>query len=435
MLTLYSLLFFLFWPLLFLVFVWRYGLRRTLRGLPERFGWGGEWPAPGVLWVHAASVGEVRAAESFLRALPSRFPGIPRLLTTTTVNGKELAQRLGLAEMVRLAPLDRPSAVQRLIQACRPRVLVLIETEIWPHWLRTLAAARVPVAVVNGRISDGAFPLYYRLRGVLEPLLMGISRVGVQSPRHASRYLQLGAHPESVVITGNLKFDVPLPDLQRRSALCSLYGFSEEDPLWVLGSTHPGEESSLLDVFVSLRRHSPTLRVVVAPRHVERAGEVHRLFSERGFRTVLRTELSGFNGTADVVVLDTVGELAEIYGLATVVFVGGSLVRRGGQNPLEAARWGVPLIFGPHMENFQEIAALFQENQAAIQIKDAAGLFETVAQLLASPERRGTMGAAARSLADSQRGALEASLSLLNEALTLPPRSVGRGTKKRCGTC
>jgi 3-deoxy-D-manno-octulosonic-acid transferase len=434
MLILYSILFFLFWPLLFLVFVWRYGLRRTLRGLPERFSWGGSWPAPGVLWVHAASVGEVRAAENFLRALPARFPQVPRLLTTTTVNGKELAQRLGLAETVRLAPLDRPGAVRRLIHRCRPRALVLIETELWPHWLRTLAEERVPVAVVNGRISDGAFPLYYRLRGFLEPLLMGIARVGVQSPRHASRFLQLGAHPESVAITGNLKFDVPLPDKTRRTALCQVFGISDKDLVWVLGSTHPGEEKGALDVYLSLRKNFPTLRLVVAPRHVERAGEVQRLFSEQGFQTALRSRLSSHAGAVDVIVLDTVGELAEIYGLATVVFVGGSLVRRGGQNPLEAARWGVPLLWGPHMENFKEIADLFQENQAALEVKDTAGLLEVVERLLHSPERRERMGAAARTLADSQRGALESNLSLLEEAMTLPLRPKPGG-KKRCGNC
>jgi 3-deoxy-D-manno-octulosonic-acid transferase len=434
MLILYSILFFLFWPFLFLVFVWRYGLRRTLRGLPERFSWGGPWPAPGVLWVHAASVGEVRAAENFLRALPARFPHVPRLLTTTTVNGKELAQRLGVAETVRLAPLDRPGAVRRLIQRCRPRVLVLIETELWPHWLRSLEAARVPVAVVNGRISDGAFPLYYRLRGFLEPLLMGIARVGVQSPRHASRFLQLGAHPESVAITGNLKFDVPLPDKTRRTALCQVFGISAKDPVWVLGSTHPGEETGALDAYLSLRTNFPTLRLVVAPRHVERAGEIQLLFADQGFQVALRSHLSSHAGTVDVIVLDTVGELAEIYGLATVVFVGGSLVRRGGQNPLEAARWGVPLLWGPHMENFKEIADLFHENQAALEVKDTAGLLDVVGHLLHSPERREKMGTAARTLADSQRGALEANLSLVEEAMTLPLRRKPGG-KKRCGNC
>lgn len=434
MMTLYSLLFFILWPLLFLVFVWRYGLRRTLRGLPERFGFGGPWPGPGALWVHAASVGEVRAAENFLRALPARFPGVPRLLTTTTVNGKELALRLGLAETVRLAPLDRPGAVRRFIHRARPRALVLVETEIWPYWLKTLAAHRIPVVVVNGRISDKAFPLYFRLRGAFAPLLTNLARVGVQSPRQASRYLQLGAHPESVAITGNLKFDVPLPDLARRSALFAAYGFSENDPIWVLGSTHPGEEAMALEAFASLRQNHRGLKLLVAPRHVERAGEIVRLFSDRGFRAGLRSRLSRGTDPWDVLVLDTVGELAEVYGLATVVFIGGSLVRHGGQNPLEAARWAVPLIFGPHMENFREIVALFRDNHAALFISNASDLPRAVDGLLDSPSLSSAFGVLARTLADGQRGALEANLALLEEALAIPPGKLKRPSR-RCGTC
>jgi 3-deoxy-D-manno-octulosonic-acid transferase len=434
MLTIYSALFFIFSPLLFLVFVWRYGLRRTLRGLPERCGWGGNWPSPGAIWVHAASVGEVRAAESFLRALPARFPGVPRLLTTTTVNGKELAERLGVADTVRLAPLDRPGSVERLIRRIRPRALVLVETEIWPHWLNALGSARVPVVVVNGRISDGAFPLYLRLRRGLAPLLSGLARVGVQSPTHASRFLQLGAHPEAVAITGNLKFDVSLPDLHRRATLRAAYGFSEEELIWVVGSTHAGEELIVREAFAALRQQWPTLRLVVAPRHVERATEVSALFSERGYGTLLRSRVSSARVPADVLVLDTVGELAEMYGIASVVFVGGSLVRRGGQNPLEPARWGVPVVFGPHMDNFREVAALFRENNAGVAIAAASELRRAVEDLLGAVDRREALGAAARTLADSQRGALEANVNLLQEALALPPEKLRR-PPRRCGTC
>jgi 3-deoxy-D-manno-octulosonic-acid transferase len=237
-----------------------------------------------------------------------------------------------------------------------------------------------------------------------------------------------------VAITGNLKFDVPLPDLARRAALFAAYGFSENDPIWVLGSTHPGEEAMALEAFASLRQKHSALRMVVAPRHVERAGEILRLFADRGFRAVLRSQLSQATGPVDVLVLDTVGELAEIYGLATVVFVGGSLLRRGGQNPLEPARWGVPLVFGSHMENFREMAALFRENQSGLEIANGAELTNAIGQLLDSPDRRATMGNTARTLADSQRGALESNLNLLEEALAIPPEKLRRASR-RCGTC
>ncbi|MBK8872172.1 MAG: 3-deoxy-D-manno-octulosonic acid transferase [Elusimicrobia bacterium] len=420
-------------PILFVGFVWRYGLRRTLRGLPERFSWGRESSPTGVLWVHAASVGEVRAVENFIRALPEQFPGVPRLLTTTTVNGKELAQRLGLAESVRLAPLDRPGPVARLIDQVKPKALVLVETELWPHWIQTLSRHRVPVVVINGRISDKAFPLYYWARGLFGPLLSTLARVGVQSPTHASRYLQLGALPESVAITGNLKFDVPLPDLSRRAALRTAYGFSGDDPVWVAGSTHPGEESAVRDVFTSLRKKYPGLRLVAAPRHAQRAGEVARLFSDQGFRVCLRSRLSSYSGSADVLVLDTVGELSDLYGAATVAFVGGSLVRKGGQNPLEPARWGVPTLFGPHMENFREVAALFLENQAAVSVSDLKALTSAVDSLLSSQDQRDRLGSAARTVADRQRGALKSNLDLLGEALAIPPHQLRR--PGRCATC
>jgi 3-deoxy-D-manno-octulosonic-acid transferase len=429
----YSAFFFLAAPLLFFVFVWRYGLRRTLRGLPERFSWGGEPCPSGVVWVHAASVGEVRAVESFLRALPARFPGVPRLLTTTTVNGKELAQRLGLAETVRLAPIDRPGAVVRLIHRSKPKALVLVETELWPHWLQTLSRHRVPVVVVNGRISDKAFPLYSRARRLFGPLLSTLARVGVQSPVHASRFLRLGASPESVAVTGNLKFDVPLPDLSRRSALRTAYGFSGDDPVWVAGSTHPGEESAVKDVFTALRKKYPALRLVAAPRHAQRAGEVARLFSDQGFQVCLRSRLSTHCGPMDVLVLDTVGELSDVYGAATLAFVGGSLVRKGGQNPLEPARWGVPTLFGPHMENFREVAALFLENQAAVSVANGDELAAQIDSLLSMPDRREQVGAAARRVADGQRGALKANLDLLGEALAIPPHQLRR--PHRCVPC
>lgn len=433
MLTLYSIFFFLFWPLVLLALLWRYGLRRTLKGLPERLGWGDPGPA-GAIWVHAASVGEVRAAEPFLRALPDRFPGVPRFLTTTTVNGKELAERLGLAEAVRLAPIDRPGPLRRVLSHVRPRVVVLVETELWPFWLRDFAAQRVPVLVVNGRISDGAFPLYYRLRGFWAPLLAGLARVGVQSPRNASRFLQLGASPERVAIMGNLKYDWPLPDQARRADLRKMLGFAETDLVWLWGSTHPGEEIAAAEAFLALRRTFPRLRAVAAPRHVERGAEVRRLLEERGLRTGLRSQRLAESASIDVLVLDTVGELADMYGSADVVFVGGSLVKRGGQNPLEPARWGVPLVYGPHMENFREIDEALREAGAVRPAAGASDLAAVVGGLLGSLDDRKTVGAAARAVADRHRGALKETLRLLDETLALPPDSL-RPARRPCGSC
>lgn len=432
MLILYSVLFFALWPVVFLAFIWKYGLRKSLRGLPERFGWGGPWPdKPGSLWIHAASVGEVRAAEHLLRALPNRFERVPRFLTTTTVNGKELAERLGLAETVRLAPVDRPRVFRAALRRVRPRALVLVETELWPHWLNALAAAQIPAVVINGRVSDGAFPLYRRLRGLWAPLLSTLARVGVQSPRNAARFLALGADPRRVVITGNLKNDVPLPDPARRAALRKVYGFDEGAAVWVMGSTQPAEEPLLREVFAALRQKHPALRAVIAPRRVERAAETRRLFETAGFRCVLRTQLSTAGGAPDVVVLDTVGELADAYGAATVAFVGGSLVSRGGQNPLEPARWGVPVAYGPSMENFREIDDALHRAGGARVVADGDALRAALDEWLGSPAERERVGQAARAVADGERGALEGTLRLIEETLSFSPDPI----RSRGGSC
>jgi 3-deoxy-D-manno-octulosonic-acid transferase len=434
-LMVYSFLFFLTWPLVFLAFVWKYGLRKSVRGLPERFGWGGPWPdKPGSIWIHAASVGEVRAAEQLLRALPERFQGVPRFLTTTTVHGKELAQRLALAETVRLAPVDRPGIFRAALRRVRPRAVVLVETELWPHWLATLAREKVPTAVVNGRVSDGAYPLYHALKKMWTPLLSGLARVGVQSPRNAARFLALGADARRVVIAGNLKNDVPLPDPARVPALKKAYGFPDADPVWVLGSTQPAEETVLRAVFAALRKSHPRLRAVVAPRRVERAVETRRRFEEAGFRCSLRSQVSSAPDAPDVLVLDTVGELSEVYGVAAVAFVGGSLVRRGGQNPLEPARWGVPVVYGPSMENFREIDAALRAAGGARAVENGEALRVIVDRWLATPSERGWAGAAARSVADGERGALEAHLRLIEETLAFSPDEI-RPRRDPCAGC
>ena len=428
MIVLYTCLIATFSPVLLLVFVWKYGLRRTLRGLPERLGMGagpgGKTFARGWLWVHAASVGEVKAAESLLRAVPDRFPGVGRLLTTTTVTGKELAEKIGLAECVRLAPADLPWCVDRLLDRWRPRAAILVETELWPNWIRGLDRRGVPAVVVNGRVSDRSFPWYLALRRFWAPLLARLDRVGAQSPGHADRFLRLGADPGRVVVTGNLKSDVPLPDRSRRGAVKSSFGFSPADVVWACGSTHAGEEEILSDVLVRLRASSFPLKMILAPRHVERALPVARMLAAKGLSVRLRS-LGGAveEPAASVLVLDTLGELSEAYGAAAIAFVGGSLIPRGGQNPLEPARWGIPVLFGPHMENFREMAERFLSEGAAVQISDEACLEREAASLLKDTSRASVFGEAARRVAESQRGAVEMNLALLAETLARASRS------------
>jgi 3-deoxy-D-manno-octulosonic-acid transferase len=252
-----------------------------------------------------------------------------------------------------------------------------------------------------------------------EPLLAAFHRFGVQSPAHASRFLQLGASPERVVITGNVKFDVPLPDPSRRKAVAEKLGFLPSETVWACGSTHPGEEALLADILLSLRAKGHPVKMLLAPRHVERAAAVGEMLSAKGL-AFRRRSAPGGSSSAPVLLLDTVGELAEAYGAASFAFVGGSLISRGGQNPLEPARWGTPVLFGPHMENFREMAELFVAEKAAVQAPDAAGLEAALLSLLEEPAQAELLSRAALKTADSQRGALEASLALLSDTLAAP---------------
>jgi len=421
LLFVYTLLTLLLWPLVILGFVWRFGLRRTLAGLPERFGFGGPPAPPGrpLIWVHAASVGEVRAAEALLARLPSQFPGCARLLTTTSVTGLDLARSLGLAEVSALAPLDIPWSVVRRFARWRPDVLVLIETEIWPHWLRVAARRRVPVVVLNARISDRTFRSYQALKAMWKPLLRTLAGVGAQSERHASRWRGLGADPDRVSVTGNLKHDVPFPDKAGRAALAAKYGFSTEEEIFVCGSTRPGEEEILLEAFQTLAKDAPALKLILAPRHTERAAEVERLLSRRELEFQRRSDLVKTPGPvrAPVLILDTLGELAEVYGLARWAFLGGSLVPQGGQNPLEPARWGVPMVFGPHMENFQEIADALLAVGGAAQVADAGDIVRRLRAWRQNPAAAKSAGAAAETAARSEAGAVARSLELLGNIL------------------
>jgi 3-deoxy-D-manno-octulosonic-acid transferase len=225
----YSCLIGLFAPLLFLVFIWRYGLRRTLRGMGERWGKGRPPDSRRRVWFHAASVGEIRALEPLLRGFRRRFPDIERLVTTTSVAGKELAARLDLADMVRLAPLDLENCVRRFLRSWTPRAAVFIETELWPNWIASAADAGVPLLLVNGRMSDRTSGIYRRTRFFWAPLFERFFRLGVQSPLNAERFRAAGASSEKIAVTGNLKYDVPLPDSASRPVLFRRYGFRESD--------------------------------------------------------------------------------------------------------------------------------------------------------------------------------------------------------------
>ncbi len=378
-----------------------------------------------VVWIHAVSVGEVLAARPLLRGLRQRLPGHRLVLSTTTVTGQALARGNATgADAVFFAPFDWKAPVRAALAAVRPSLLVLVETELWPNLIHEARRAGVRVAVANGRISPRSFRRYRLLRVPLRRVLGDVDLFLMQAEAHAGRIRALGAPPARVRVTGNLKYDaLPAAAPRAGDTLAHLLLDGHADRvLWVAGSTVPGEEEHLLRALSEVRARVPGVRLVIAPRHPERFAEVHALAEKAGFAATRRTALGDRPWSeGDVLVLDTMGELAGVYPLATVVFVGGSLEPAGGHNVLEPAVAGKAVVVGPHMENFQEIADEFRREGALVQVRAPGELPATIAGLLLEPERRQAVGERARALVARNRGAVTGTLDALAELL--PPGS------------
>jgi 3-deoxy-D-manno-octulosonic-acid transferase len=369
--------------------------------------------APGALWLHAVSVGEVEVAATLARSLPVE---LPLLVTTVTPTGQARACALFAGRAtVDYLPFDLGFAVRRFFRRHAPGALVLVEGDYWPLVLRAANRAGVPVAVVNGRVGDRSFRRMSSLRPFLGPLFDGIDRFGLQTAADAERLAALGIGAERLFVTGNLKFETreppELPELGRE-----LLALAADRPLLVAGSTMEGEEEAVLRAFAAAGGGERAL-LVLAPRHPERWEAVASLLKARGLPCVRRTEVSipgqPAAGPVAVVLLDTLGELASVYRLARGAFVGGSLVPKGGHNPLEPARVGVPVAVGPSMENFREIAQEFDRIQAWGRVADAEEMGALWRRWLDRPEEARDLGAKARRLVLENRGAGERTLALL----------------------
>ena len=373
-------------------------------------------PAEPRCWVHAVSVGEAATAVPLVEGIRRRWPELSVVVTTVTPTGARIvAEQLGHAATHRYFPLDLPGPVRRAVAAVRPRFFVGMETELWPNFLRALAAHGIPSMIANGRISDRSYRRYRWIRPLMAPILARVSLFAMQSEEDARRIIALGAPAERVVVTGNLKADlVPEPE---GKPWPELLGLGTADMLWIAGSTHRGEETLILDVFLRLMPRFPALALVIAPRHPERAEEVERLVVERGLRVLRRTALPDPSARGAVVVLDTVGELADLYRLATVVFVGGSLVATGGHNMLEPALRRKPVLYGPHTSNFRDSAELLEAAGGALVVKDALELAREMERLLDSPEARQRMGEAGFAAVVAKQGAVSQTLALLDRVM------------------
>jgi 3-deoxy-D-manno-octulosonic-acid transferase len=371
------------------------------------------------LWLHAVSVGEAVVGGILVSRLRARRSGLPLLVSTVTATGREVArERIPQAEGHIYFPLDFPGPVSRAVTAVNPRLVLLTEGEIWPNFLEACHVRGVPVLLVNGRVSHRSFRRCQLVKPFYRRVLARIALFCMQGEGDARRILALGADPERVVVTGNIKYDDEEANDQFPARLAPVARLVDGRPVWVAGSTHRGEEGPILQAFGEIRTGVPGSILVIAPRHPERIPEVEMLLREANLPFIRRSALpGGAVELAPVVLVDTMGELSHLYALATVAFVGGSLVPAGGHNILEPARHRRPILFGPHMDNFAEVAEAFLGEGTPHQVRDAPELATRVLELFRDPAAAQRMGEAAYRVLARNRGAAERTATLIERYL------------------
>jgi 3-deoxy-D-manno-octulosonic-acid transferase len=418
--------------------------RKYIGNLPQRMGYlpvSFNLDGDESIWIHAVSVGEVLTVRALLPQLRERYPRLRLFVSTTTMTGQQLARTsLPFVDEVFYLPFDLGFIVNRTLRLVRPRLFVMMETEIWPNLLRACHRDGVKTVLVNGRISSRSYPRYRLVRFFLRRVLADVDRFCMQSEESARRIIDLGAPRDRVTVTGSLKFDslefgpgdgARGSDASRAPAVLDVHArgrtrvlryfrVDSSRPVIIAASTLKGEEEPVLEAFQRIRATMTNALLIIAPRKPERFDDAERLARRAGWKVARRLELRvDADPRCDVVILDTIGELAQLFQVATVVFVGGSLVDAGGHNILEPAVFGKPIVFGPHMQNFAEIARTFLDNGAAIEVRSDRELEAVLLDLLGDSVRRASLGAAARALVEANRGARGKSLAVLAELL--PP--------------
>ncbi|KAA1190632.1 3-deoxy-D-manno-octulosonic acid transferase [Pseudohalioglobus sediminis] len=370
-----------------------------------------------VIWVHAVSVGEALAAVPLVEELLAQWPEHSVVMTTTTPTGSERVRaQFGARVFHVYAPWDIPGAVQRFLARVRPELLIIMETELWPNMIHYSKRGGCRIVLANARLSARSARGYARFAGLTGSMLAGLDRVACQSEADGERLLTLGLEASRLRLTGSIKFDIEL-DAALRSQAQSLRVALGQRPVLLASSTHQGEDEVVLDAFCQLRQSQPQLLCLIVPRHPERFESVYALCQSRGLHTARRSQAETVSPEHAVLLGDTMGELRLLSGVATVCVIGGSFIEHGGQNVLEAAAWGVPVVSGPHMFNFSEITELLLAAGGMIQVADAGELTPTLRELLADENRRRDMGHAAEAVVDANRGALARLLELVGEVL------------------
>ena len=399
--------------------------KRCRRGLTQRFGWISrqyDLSQSPLVWIHAVSLGEVVTIVPFVKALKDRYPDWTFLVSTITETGREaVEQRLANVAIHCYLPLDFPWAVKAYVRKFRPVAFVFVETELWPNLLKCFARYGVPTFLINGRLSSRSYDRYRLIKGFMSTVLSFVDLFLMQSDRDVQRIRDLGASSERVFRTGNMKFDQEnqSPSFSSPRITRDALGLAEQEELIVAGSTHSEEEDDLLGCYSHLLRDYSDVVLLMAPRHVERVENVEAKIRAAGFVSVRRSAMIQAQGEGiqrnipRVIILDTRGELADVYALGRVTFVGGTLVPIGGHNLLEPARWGKPVYFGPYTDHCSEIAHLLVQAGGGIQVKDAKELSEKLLQAFNNPSVLQRMGFAARGVVQANQGVMRKNLDLI----------------------
>jgi len=403
-----------------LILTFPYYLIRFTKYFPtigERLGFVPRVAGGNAIWIHAVSVGEVKAIDRLITGLRSRFPDRKVVLSTTTPTGRVLALERSDIDQVIYFPLDLPGSVRRSLDRIRPEMVVVAETEIWPNFLRHCTQMHVPVFMVNGRISDKSYGRYRLASRWLPRVLDQYHLLGMQSESDADRIRTLGAPPDKTVVFGNVKYDQPTPppelDEPLRATLASW------KPLLVAASTAANEEPMVLHSYRHLRERHPDLKLLIAPRLEDRFDEVEQMIGESGFALIRRSALDDTpaRNNCDVMLLDSIGELTAVFAYAAAVFMGGTLVPRGGHNVLEPARFEKPVVFGTHMENFRDMARTFLEARAAIEVRNTDELTRELDRILSNHDVATDLGTNARKVAEQNSGATVRVLAAIGAAM------------------
>lgn len=421
----YSLLFHLLLPVILLRLAWRaWRAPAYARRIPERFALGLKLPLREGIWLHAVSLGESIAAAPLIRQLLARYPELPLTITNMTPTGAQRITELfggpeyaGRVQHCYL-PYDLPWSAARFLDQIRPRLAIIMETELWPNHIHHCAQRGIPVVLANARLSERSARGYARFSKLTAPMLAQLSFIAAQTQAEAQRFIQLGARREAVQVSGSIKFDLRIdPALPEQAQQLRAQWQPAGRPVWIAASTHQGEDELILQAHKQLLATHPTLLLILVPRHPERFETVYELCKRSGFATMRRSQQQPVAAHHQVLVGDTLGELLFLYALADLALVGGSLVERGGHNLLEPAALGLPVLSGPHLFNFQEISNLLTQAGALSLCPDVATLVGTICALLDHPEQARAQGAKALAVVQANQGALERLMTGIAERL------------------